>query len=113
MPHLSPDVQQRLFDLYRAQTRLVGTIDELSRSGTARSDRLSRYQLAMLPTEVAREYLQSAIHRLSGKRLMSRQVRQAQLFAKVAHIGTQLRFDRHVVLRATRTELIVQMPKKC
>lgn len=69
---------------------------------------LPRYQLIMMPDNVAHELLQSVLRRKSGKSLQRPLVDRALLFCKVAKAGKTMPLGLNLQLRALPREVIVE-----
>lgn len=114
-----PTIKSKLLDLYHKQIQLEADITaELARWYTAHVAKeingltLSRYDLIMLPSEVAIEVLQQVSLDLTGKRLLHSQVMAAVQFAKVARPGALMRPGGGLGLLAHRRHLIAALRPK-
>lgn len=109
-------VEQKLLALYKKQTRLIRPISqEAAKYLTQRVvlgktiAGLSRYDLIMMPPEVAIELLQSCVSCLAGQRLLGHQAQRLLMFAKVAHDKKTLEVTKGVQAYTAKRQLIVEV----
>lgn len=69
---------------------------------------LSRYQLSMIPYDVAHELLQTLLRRKIGKSIERPLMQKALLFCKVAKSGKVFQMSRGWQLRVTQKDVIVE-----
>lgn len=110
MPRLDAVTRRELIKLYNSQLTLrleiENKVEEIASEIT--SDKgLSRYWLIMLPDVVALEVLKHTTH----GQLLTAQVKQLLLFAKVARAGSRMEAGDGVTVKATTTRLVVSIPQ--
>lgn len=110
------DVDNKLFALYRNQTELIGPISHESarylKSNVVLGKTiagLSRYELIMMPPEVAIELLQSCVSCLAGQRLLTEQAQRLLAFAKAAHDQKTMEVARGIQAYTAKRQLIVEV----
>lgn len=106
--------QQMVKNIVR-QNELATMIDEEIRqwlqaytTQESRTTSLPRYQLVMLPQDVAHQALQTILRQVSGNSAQRPLVDRALLFAKVAKSGKVFQFNGTWQLRVTQKDAIVE-----
>lgn len=110
MPRLDTNARRELIKLYNGQlvlraeieTRVDEVMSEVTHDGA-----LSRYWLIMMPDTVALEVLRHA----TQSQLLTAQIKQLLLFAKVARADSRIEAGSRVIVKATTTRLIVSTPQ--
>lgn len=115
LPRMPQLARQNLQEIIVRQNQLAMHIDQaindwLAENATLLKTRatLPRYQLIMLPDNVAHEVLQAVLRQTIGKSLPRPLVSKMLLFAKVAKAGKCLQLDANRQVRVTRREMIVE-----
>lgn len=112
---VSPSAKKQFEEIIVRQNRLTEQIDVAVAAWIARyvqiiksTATLPRYQIIMLPPNVAHEVFQGVLRRTSGKSLPRPLVDKAILFCKVAKDGKIMPLGNHLQLRVIRREVIVE-----
>ena len=115
MPKFSKTAQEKLLQIIVRQNFLNETIDaelqkwcQLHVKLVAIQSTLPRYQLIMLPPQVAYEILQFVLKQHTGNTVEKAQADRALLFAKTAGVGKRFELNNTWQLKIGRSEVIVE-----
>ncbi len=115
VPRMSPEQRQKLHQYIVRQNDLTTQIDNESTMWVQKYSRtqntsllLPRYELLMMPRNVAHELLQAVLRQRVGKSAVRPLVERALLFIKVAKAHRTFPIDRTWQLRALLRDVIVE-----
>lgn len=116
LPRMSHAQQQKLLDIIvrhndlteQIDTEINDWLDKYAHDDALGGTVLPRYQLIMLPQNVAQEAVQQVLRRSSGNSLQRPLAEAALLFCKVAKSGKVMQLNAHWQIRAMAKDVIVE-----